>query len=214
VIVPVFVPAEPDVIVIHDTSAAAVQLQAAVLFTVALKVPPPAGTDCDIGEIAYEHDGVGFVGDELWPQPDVITSSTAPNVYQILIKDLPRHIRGIRASNYAAVAVSQTRPTLQVAASGTLVWVTKEKKDRLNRRLSRQSRWLGRSHGTYLLRSPHHLDVVGNQVRSVRRRAVEGNLGEPRVSTAKQAIRCPPSRRIDRRTSGDKKYGMPVESSD
>jgi len=86
VIVPVFAPAEPDVIMIHDTSAAAAQLQAAVLFTVVLKVPPPAGTDCDIGEIAYEHDAVGFVGDELWPQPDVITSSSAPNVYQILIK--------------------------------------------------------------------------------------------------------------------------------
>jgi hypothetical protein len=82
----VFAPAEPDVIVIHDTSAAAVQLQAPVLFTLVLKVPPPAGTDCDIGEIAYEHDAVGFVGDELWPQPDVITSSSAPNVYRILIK--------------------------------------------------------------------------------------------------------------------------------
>jgi hypothetical protein len=44
-------PVAPDVIVIHVSVVDAVQLQPAGAVTVIVPVPPPATTDCDVGEI-------------------------------------------------------------------------------------------------------------------------------------------------------------------
>ena len=83
-IVRLFVPAEPVVIAIHDTSAVAVQLHVDAVFIDALYVPPLAGTCCDLGESANEHDPVGVAGDELWPQPTVVKSTSSPTIEVIL----------------------------------------------------------------------------------------------------------------------------------
>jgi hypothetical protein len=84
-IVPLFVPAEPVLIAIHDTSAVAVQLHVDTVFIDALNVPPLAGTCCDVGESANEHDPVGVVGDELWPHSNVVKSTSRPTIEAILI---------------------------------------------------------------------------------------------------------------------------------
>ena len=44
-------PVAPEVIVIHVSVVAAVQLQPVGAVTVIVPVPPPATTDCDVGKI-------------------------------------------------------------------------------------------------------------------------------------------------------------------
>jgi hypothetical protein len=75
---------------IHDAFAVAVQLQVAVVLIDASNVPPLAGTCCDVGESANEHDVVGVVGDELWPQPSVVRSTSKPPIEVIRIRTLLR----------------------------------------------------------------------------------------------------------------------------
>ena len=70
-----------------------------------------------------------------------------------------------------------------------------------------------RSRHAHLLCLPHHLDIVEGQVASVRRRTVEGNLGEPGMPP-QVVVDRPSRRRVDRRTSGDEQDRMPVKSKD
>jgi hypothetical protein len=89
VIVPVFMPEEPDTIAIQEASGAAVQLHAEVVVMVAVNVPPTLGTDCAVGDTAYEHDEFGAAGDELCPHPVMNTSSNVPTPHRIHIANLP-----------------------------------------------------------------------------------------------------------------------------
>jgi hypothetical protein len=66
-------------------SAAAVHWQAALVVIVVVYVPPRTGTACVVGDSRYEHDAVGAVTDELWPQPVAAPSRTAPMMYRIFI---------------------------------------------------------------------------------------------------------------------------------
>lgn len=71
-----------------------------------------------------------------------------------------------------------------------------------------------RSDRACLLCSPHHLDVVGGEVRAVGCRAVKESLGAPLVSTSEEFVDRPSCRCVDCRSSGDEQSWMPVEPSD
>jgi hypothetical protein len=108
VIVPVFVPDEPDVIAIHGTSAAAVQSHAEVVVMAAVNVPPPFGTACTVGDSTYEHDELGITGDVLCPQPIVNVSTNMPTPYRIIITTLlDTSVTVVQPSNEPAIMTQQ-----------------------------------------------------------------------------------------------------------
>ena len=67
--VPLPDPVAVPVTLIHATLLVAVQLHPDVALIVNEPLPPAAGTDCDVGEMAYVHDAVfaACVTDTTWP---------------------------------------------------------------------------------------------------------------------------------------------------
>jgi len=71
--VPLPDPLVPAVTLIQVAPLAAVQAQPVAVVIVNEPLPPPAGTDSDAGEIAYEHDvEPGCVTDTIWPASMIV----------------------------------------------------------------------------------------------------------------------------------------------